>query len=172
MQCIHPLCIQDPFLKRGLQLGIIDDHGHFIHVRGSQQFGLRMLQKERIYGGRMPQMRFAKRGTHVLVKLLVEFDVRDDLFERGQRLHQVQHAEFVVFILNDLMVRGKIGIGCSDAGFIQQRLAVQERHDGQQHGFDGLAPGPLVSAPRVQNAHAHFPIFIQVGVHASGAVVR
>ncbi|NDC42080.1 MAG: lycopene cyclase domain-containing protein, partial [Chitinophagia bacterium] len=49
---------------------------------------------------------------------------------------------------------------------VQQRLAVKQRHDGQQHGFNGLAPGPLVSAPTVQNAHAHSSVFVHIGVAA------
>ena len=76
----------------------------------------------------MLEMVLAKFRAHVLVKLLVILNVCDDLFERGQRFQKAQHAKFIIFELNDSVIRVVIRIFFSDSWLMQQGLVVQQRH--------------------------------------------
>lgn len=118
-------------LKRAHHRRVIHRRGELVHMRGSQHLGVRVLFQQAGQLFQMPRMRLSEIGAHVLVKLLVEFNVHNGASEHVRRLQQVQHAKLVVFELDDAMVRLVILIFVGDAGLVQQRLVVQQRHDGQ-----------------------------------------
>ena len=132
---------------------------------------MRVLRRQRGQSGQMLRVMLFKLGAHVRIELLVVLNVGNVLFERVQRFQQVQHAKLVGFALNDAVVRVVVRIFIGDSGLVQQGLVVQQRHEGEQHGLNGLAPAPLLTAPRVQNADAHLARFLHFGVHARLSVV-